>query len=285
VDYRDPWNDVALLEKLLNKSNIRKKIEESLESIIIKKAKYVISTSETYASILKIRLGDLNKPNKYVCITNSYEKEYFDSIQPVILPKFTISYLGIFYPLCKPYYFFKVLAKYIKHYNIVKDNISLKIIGNLDIYTRKILEDYHLLEITEVTGRVNHKEAISIAKSSDLLLLLMGTTDLTPKGWIPSKLIEYIACGKPIIGIVPEGEAAEIIRNTKKVNAITSENEEAIIKIIKHDYDMKDNDVMSVQYPNYKEIEKFSNEHTISKFIGLFNSIMHNSNCRREINK
>ena len=278
VDYRDPWNDVKLLKKLLKKSYIRRKIEESLESIILKKAKYVISTSETYASILKKRFGDYNQSDKYVCITNSYEKEYFDSIKPAILPKFTVSYLGIFYPLCNPYYFFKVLSNYINRYNIGKENICLKIIGNLDISTRNILEYYHLLDITDVTGRVDHKEAIKIAKSSDLLLLLMGTTNLTPKGWIPSKLIEYIACGKPIIGIVPEGEAAEIIRNTKTGYAITNEDEEAIIKIIKKEYEMKEDNVMSIQYPNYKEIEKYSNDHTISKFVDLFNLTVFNSN-------
>ena len=151
--------------------------------------------------------------------------------------------------------------------------ISLKIIGNIDLSTKDILNKYHLLEVTDVTGRVNHLEAIKIAKSSDLLLLLMGTTELTPKGWIPSKLIEYIACGKTILGIVPEGEAAEIIRKTNTGYVITNEDEEEIMNIIKKEHDRKNAGKNTIQNAETQEIEKFSNDYTISKFTELFNSI------------
>jgi hypothetical protein len=269
VDYRDPWNDIFVIKK----SRIRKRIEESLESWIIKKTKYVISTSETYASMLKKRFNVYNESNKYVYITNSYEKEFFNSIKTVSSPIFTMSYLGIFYPQYNPYYFFKALSIYLKRYNIGKGNIILKIIGNIDISTRQVLEKFNLLEITDVTGRVNHEEAIRMAKSSDLLLLLMGTTELTPKGWIPSKLIEYVACGKPILGVLPEGEAAEIIRKTRTGYAITSEDDEAIIKIIKKEYNRKKEGKMNIQDTESGEVEKFENDYTILKFNELFNSL------------
>lgn len=270
VDFRDPWNDIFVIKK----SWIRRKIEESLESCIINKAKYVISTSETYANMLKKRLGRNNDWDKYLCITNSFEKAFFDSINPISSPVFTMSYLGIFYPQYNPYYFFKVLSLFIERYNIGKENLSLKIIGDIDKSTRNILEKYNLLEIVDITGRVNHEEAIRIVKSSDLLLLLMGTTELTPKGWIPSKLIEYVACGKPILGIVPEGEAAEIIRKTKTGYVITNEDEEAIIEKIEKEYNWKKEEKKSAIYPDYREIDKFSNDYTIKMFSDLFNSII-----------
>jgi glycosyltransferase involved in cell wall biosynthesis len=149
----------------------------------------------------------------------------------------------------------------------------LKIIGNIDGSTKEILRKFHLLEVTDVVGRVNHEKAIKIAKSSDLLLLLMGTTELTPKGWIPSKLIEYIACGKTILGIVPEGEAASIIRKTRTGFVVTSEDEEAIVNIIKKEYERKKAGIKSDIVPEYKEIDKYSKDYTITKFAELFNSI------------
>ena len=267
VDYRDPWNDIFVIKK----GYIRSKIEILLESCIIKRANYVISTSETYANVLKKRYIRYNEGGKYVYITNSFEKELFLSINSVSSPIFTISYLGIFYPQYNPYYFFKVLSVYLNQYNIGKGKISLKIIGNIDKNTNDILYKYNLLEILDITGRVNHEEAIKIAKSSDLLLLLMGTTELTPKGWIPSKLIEYIACGKPILGIVPEGEAAKIIRNTNTGYVITTEDEESIITILKKEHERKMNGEIYINNSESKEIDKYSNDYQTTKFIELFN--------------
>jgi hypothetical protein len=269
VDYRDPWNDIYLFKK----SHVRKIIETAMESFIIKRARYVISTSRTYSDALRNRFKRICDGEKFICITNSYEKELFESIIPTESPVFTISYLGIFYPQYQPYYFFKVLSEYVKRNNFNETNIKLKIIGNVDSSTSGALKENDLLGVTEITGRVSREEAIRIAKSSDLLLLLMGTTELTPRGWIPTKLIEYLACGKTILGILPEGEAAEIIRETNTGYAITGEDEEAILKAIQTEHGRKINGSSRADERNMKAIEFFSNDNVITRFSELFDSI------------
>ena len=270
VDYRDPWTDINHQKKI---STFRHKFEQLLESAVIKRATKVISSTEAYSTILKTRYNNLRK-DKFITITNCFEEQKFSSIKPIKLPKFTITYLGIFYPHHNPYFFFDALSTCLEIYPELREDITLNIIGDGDPTTFDVLRNYKLLDITDITGRLIHECAIQISKSSDLLLLLIGNSELTPKGWVPSKLYEYLACKRPILAIVPEGEAARIVRKTKSGYVITSNDRDAIINVIRNEYDRKVNKVTNNDFrQDEKEIYKFSDRYTINEFVKLFQSI------------
>ena len=64
----------------------------------------------------------------------------------------------------------------------------------------------------EVTGFVEHGEAIHHCQEADALVLALGSAAGVPAGWLPSKLFEYIAYQRPILANVGEGEARRLIR-------------------------------------------------------------------------
>jgi hypothetical protein len=75
------------------------------------------------------------------------------------------------------------------------------------------------------------------------------------------------------LGILPEGEAAEIIRETNTGYAITGEDEEAILKAIQTEHGRKINGSSRADERNMKAIEFFSNDNVITRFSELFDSI------------
>lgn len=269
IDYRDPWNDLVRTER----SNFRLWFENGLENLIVKKASKVISTSETYSSLLKKRYNYF-KNSKFVTITNSFEKDKIESIEPTYSSKFTMSYLGIFYSEHNPYLFFDALKSCIEKYPYIRKNILLKIIGNGDCKTLEYLNKMNLQDIVEITGRLKHDEAIQNAKSSDLLLLLMGKSKKTNRGWIPSKLFEYLAIKKPILAVVPEGDASQIIKKTKSGYVVTSNNINKIENIIRNEYTHKIEKKQGIRFqPDENEINKYSDCYTINKYLELFQKI------------
>lgn len=68
-------------------------------------------------------------------------------------------------------------------------------------------------EFATFTGRVSPDEASRRAAAADVLLLIDAPSD-GPSLFLPSKLIDYLPFGKPILGITPEnGPSADLMRS------------------------------------------------------------------------
>ena len=61
---------------------------------------------------------------------------------------------------------------------------------------------------------IPHEQLLKLYGATDLQLLVLAHTAIAP-GNLPGKFFEYLASGKPILGIGPEaGDAAEILKQT-----------------------------------------------------------------------
>jgi glycosyltransferase involved in cell wall biosynthesis len=64
----------------------------------------------------------------------------------------------------------------------------------------------------------------------------MLSSGVESAGWIPSKLFQYMASGTPILGLVPEGDVAQIIRETNTGTVIGPNDVEQIKTVIRAAY-------------------------------------------------
>ncbi|MDE2165868.1 MAG: glycosyltransferase [Alphaproteobacteria bacterium] len=58
---------------------------------------------------------------------------------------------------------------------------------------------------------VHHHHALALMAESDLLLVIDAPSDLSV--FLPSKLVEYLGAGVPVMGIVPSGASARLIKS------------------------------------------------------------------------
>jgi glycosyltransferase involved in cell wall biosynthesis len=113
--------------------------------------------------------------------------------------------------------------------------------------------------------QIPHAQVVAGYGSTDLQLLVLAHTAIAP-GNLPGKFFEYLASGKPILGIGPvNGDAAEILNQTK-AGVIVERTDTAGIKAALLSY-----------YQNWKEgisskssgIEMYTREQLTKKLIGL----------------
>lgn len=234
VDYRDPWTSI----RRKNRPAFVDLFEAWLERVLLSRADLVLSTSDRYTEELRKTYSSIDS-DKFQTLHNGYDEEKFAEVAVEGNDKFTIAHLGTLYHLFRPDVFFEALAQWISNRHGVAETLELKFIGDIPVEIQAALEANGLVGITRITGYVPHHEAIDQCRRSDVLLLALGTDPALPRGWLPSKLFEYLALNRPILACVAEGEAASMIRSINHGYVITREDKNAIVEALDSLYEMK----------------------------------------------
>jgi glycosyltransferase involved in cell wall biosynthesis len=274
VDFRDPWDTYPQTGKYENRHPVNKYFEKK----ILNKCDVVISTTCANTKILKNRHKHLTS-TKFHTITNSYDSRLMSYKIEKSPDHFIISYTGIFYPEKNPYAFFRALNAWFEKMDNTMNNkyrkrLKVHLIGAGDRVTRQIISELNLENEVFYIDRVAHVDAIRLTKQSDMVLVSTGTGDKTRPGWLPSKFIEYLGCGVPILAITREGEMAKIIRETKAGNVVTSENHKEIQQILENAIDMKfDNNESFSPGFTFEGVDRFEEVNVFNNMIEIIENI------------
>ncbi len=250
ADFRDPWTSIGYHKKL--KLNfLAKNKHKELEQLVLTSADKLIVTSETTKKEFR---QISNKPIKV--ITNGYDQE--KPVHVELDKKFTISHIGSMLSGRNPENLWQVLAELVHENAAFEDALRIQFIGVLskDILGR--LKAYGLEGYLDVIGYVPHEEAITFQQRSQVLLLAEIDSAET-KGIIPGKLFEYMASGRPILGIGPKDwEVATLVAQTK-TGAIFEYTSHADLKNVLlnwfQQYERQDLKVSSVHVEHYSRRE------------------------------
>ncbi|MGZ8549226.1 MAG: glycosyltransferase family 4 protein [Chitinophagaceae bacterium] len=231
ADFRDPWVDNFKIRKM---SSTQKWIESKMEKWIMENADRVIANTDTSRQRLIERYNYIDS-SRFETIYNGFEEMNLNITGK--FNKFTIAHTGLLYPSINPYFFIEPMKTWLNTFGEnAKEFVQVLFVGIDDDVTKKIITMNGLSEIVKFVDRVSHKEALEIATNSDVLLISLGFEE-SNKGWIPMKLYDYLSCKKPIIAFLPDGEAANIIRNTKSGFVITKEDLDMSVNVFKNLYE------------------------------------------------
>jgi len=234
ADFRDPWVENFTLRNGL--PSWQYTLERHLESKVLAGADKVIANTATNRRSLINRYPQLDIL-KFVSIPNGFETLAID--RRTRFEKFTITHLGIFYPMVGPYFFFDALNKWLEdNGQQLRRKVQVLLIGEQNDETRKLIKRLSLGDVVRFIQRLPQKDALELTCSSDMLLVSLGF-DQRNAGWIPMKLYDYLYCKKPILAFLPRGEAANIIRETSSGYVVGSENFEETINILNKGYRKK----------------------------------------------
>ncbi len=192
---------------------------------------------------------------------------------------FIISYTGIFYPEKDPYAFFRALRTWFNSMDShlvdkYRKKIKVNLIGAGDRVTKKVITELDLENEVVYTDRVSHADAIRLSKQSDMVLVSTGTGEKTRPGWLPSKFIEYLGCGVPILAITREGEMAKIIRETKSGNVLTSEDHKQIQEILEKAIDIKfyNKDGLSTDF-TFEGVDRYEETNVFNNMVNIIENV------------
>jgi len=250
ADFRDPWIDNFTYQPL---TKFHKIIDEKLEREVVKNADRVISSTESYSEQF-INKYPYERPEKFITITNGYDEDDFNDL-PVRMDqgKCRIVYVGSFYSGQSPEKFLSAVKILIKENPDLISEIEIIFVGNIYKPVVKMCKQMKLNDVVKVFCHVDHKESIEYMASADALLLLLNPAGA---GCFPAKIFEYIRSGKPIIGLVPEGESKKLLHSTRTGIAVDPENVGAIKNALLSIYKAKKNGKLTID-PNWEEIKKY----------------------------
>jgi glycosyltransferase involved in cell wall biosynthesis len=104
----------------------------------------------------------------------------------------------------------EALRRFLERVPTACDRFQLLLVGPEDIQTTVLSRNLGLAKYIHCTGRVNYETSLNYIASASVCLLLENS-DLSEGIYLPSKVTDYIAAGKPVLALSPaNGEIADL---------------------------------------------------------------------------
>ena len=224
ADFRDSWVDWLSAPK---RRLIPKIIDVRMEGSVLKNADRLLYVTTGVKSDLLSRHPEV-PDSKWALVPNGFDEADFAGISATPpADKFTLTYTGSMYGKRNPRGLLAALDLLFAEYPEMKEKVRLRFVGRLD---DSILEDLKAYAAwVEHIPYVPHSESVWYLLNSNALLLIIDNSPLS-KSIVTGKVYEYLGSRRPILALAPEGEAAQLIRETGAGEAADSENPEAIAR-------------------------------------------------------
>ncbi|QGJ71886.1 Hypothetical protein PBC10988_35980 [Planctomycetales bacterium 10988] len=233
MDYRDLWT----INRRRKASGIRHQLESRLEARFLKNATAVIVNTPDNRNDF-IRNFNQIPAKKFHAITNGFDRNDFEELSTNKYEKFTIAYGGTFYfqsakrtslyrkllgfdqrkakvmETYSPLYFFNALQQLFHEHPEIKANFKMIFSGAGCKKIEQLIKEHQLEDNIELKGWLDYHDSLQILKSSHAQLLVLSRGEES-KGWIPSKLYQYLGTGNPILALIPPGDVEQIIKKTQ----------------------------------------------------------------------
>jgi len=211
ADFEDAW-----LESHVSyfPSPLHRKAAERLEHIVLREADRVTVATEPHRRMLEQRYARIN-PAKYCVIPMGVDPHLFEGIQRSPSPKFTIAHFGSFYGPRSPEPFLTAVAQCVEQDHAISRDLEVILVGTFDAesiaLTERLIATHDLGNIVRLEGVVPYRRGLQHLISADILLLVTDE-GIWGRNLLASKLLEYLAAGRPILTLAPEGVNADLVR-------------------------------------------------------------------------
>jgi glycosyltransferase involved in cell wall biosynthesis len=271
VDLRDLWVDNPT--KLIAR-RLKRRIEKILECIVLSGSAAVLTTAQSSAELLRTKYQ--RSSEKIFTIYNGFEEKDFSSQLNTDKCSrngriFTISHMGSLYANITPVPFLVGLKTFVDKLNKSKSGkgIEVRFVGQTTAF-REEFEKHDGVGVLKIEDPVEHPVAVEIMKQSDVLLLIMADNN---QRVIPAKLFEYLATGRPILGIVPlDGEVAELLQQAGNAWVVDVGDAEGIARCLS-DIHEKWSAGELVSKTNQEYVGKFERRYLTSQLCDVFVSV------------
>jgi glycosyltransferase involved in cell wall biosynthesis len=209
VDLRDAWTLSPYRPTYLLPWQQAK--EEQLEEEVFCTASRVVAATDAIRQGYERKYPDLLW-GRTSTVMNGFDPDYIpETAEP--FPRFTIAYTGFFYGAQNPEPFLRALALVLRDGRVPEDGIRFVWAGRNAPFVRQLVRDLGLEPVVEYRGLLPKPDADALLARAHLLFFLLGeTAAVSQTRVLTSKLFPYLASGRRILGILPEGDAAEMIR-------------------------------------------------------------------------
>lgn len=251
ADFRDPWSDWDILDKL-KVSNWVRGIHQRMEKKVLNEADLVLTVSHRLAQQLRSKGGKA----KIDVVTNGVDDADFELMTNQSPPvKFIISHMGLLNEVRDPVVLWTVLSDMCVEIEGFKTDLQISLAG---MVSSSILDQLsrseHLASCLHHLDYISHREVFEVYHSSSVLLLLLNQTP-NSKWILPGKLFEYLLTGKTILTLgESESDVNDLLIETNAGVVFSFEDHSKIRTLITTAYQQYKS---GLQTPNVVEAGKY----------------------------
>ncbi len=202
ADFRDPWTQNSTFAPV---TRAHAALHRSLENMVYQRAQRIVAN--TAGHMRSVQQAFPVSHDKISFIPNGYAESDFSrprfaaaSREPVLL-----GYAGSFYPGREP----EDLLDLLRRASTAAPPFRLRLMGNTQVGSGA--RAFGLGDAVEELGYLNQTDMLDrLGECHATVVTLPGTP--RPADTVPQKLYLYLRLGRPILGVLPPGDAADLIR-------------------------------------------------------------------------
>lgn len=201
---------------------------EKLESLLIEESAAVTVVNRRIHDQLIVRNLGPSGYHKVSVIPHGYDPEDFARPAPPGKDgRFRVTYTGVFYDAQTPEPFLRALALLVNRRSGLRDQIAAEFVGHLSDRALALVKTLNLEDVVQYRGYVTHQESVERLRHADVAWMTVGNRPGN-ESVSTGKMCEYIGARKPILGLVPEGAAQEVLERYEAVEIVDPDDPEAI---------------------------------------------------------
>ena len=280
VDYRDEWGISNQFQENRQKSSFSHRLQDRLQRKVLRQASAVVATTGRSAESVGESVKRAGSSATVSCIYNGYDAADFakvshDSLEdsatrgeasgqtlkdalPSTERKLRIAYVGTLWNLTSIEPVVSAIEKLAAKDSDKAERIELVVAGRRTGAQDEILDRLETLPCRLVReGYVEHKRAIEIMNQADVQCLLLS--DVPEAGRVvPAKTFEYLALGRKILYVGPDGEVSEILSEFPQAESVIPTDVDRIAEYLSRHLDDSEADSAEVDTVSAERFERRS---------------------------
>lgn len=206
ADLRDPWTNIYYYD-LFYPSRIARRLDLAYEKAVLENASIITTVGPSLGKLFESKIPHLKE--KIKVIHNGYDEADFVNEESLNPQQFIISYTGTLSESYPVEGFIRAIQKVLSE----GQKVSVKFTGHISDTLKGCFISAIGKENLEFNPYADHKTVIKQMLLSSMQLLVLAK-DPQNRSFLPGKLFEYIASGKPILCLGPvDGDSAQILEN------------------------------------------------------------------------
>lgn len=268
ADFRDEWtNNPYTLDN--PHDPVRTMVEKGMEKKVLNEADFLITNTPVMRDNF-VSLNKLDGSNFHV-IPNGYDEEDFNEkeVAKGSEKEFWLVYTGALYGRRKPDLLFRSIYS-LKDKGIIREGtFKLKLIGNY--HEEKLQNQINGMGLTEeidIVGYLPHDICIENQLRGDCLLLLEGG-GVGANAFYTGKIFEYMNTQRPVLAILPDGVAKDLVIESNIGIVANTESMEDIENALASYYNQWRKSHINYE-PNLEVIEQYERKKLTEKLSKIF---------------
>jgi len=276
LDYRDEWDLSSQYLEHAQKDRWSRWVQERQQRAVLRAADAVVATTQASVDRLGERLEALQSQAQRVCIYNGYDSEDFVDSMPTSPPvtqnsKFRLVYTGTLWNLTDVSPVVTAIEQIAQTRPDLLKRLDFVCVGRKTAEQQQWLERLRQTPCTMTSlDYCPHDRVLAWLASADALCLLLSDVPGADRV-VPAKLFEYLAARKPLLAIVPTGEAAHIATRFHPESCFSPRDVAGLARWLTARLAGSDADVAAV---HAADIEEYSRERQTHRLVALLEALI-----------